>query len=915
MIDELDTHATKKVQKRWKKLQNKPIKKKDENDKDIAEAYSPPRMVEAAMRLGYKPGFAIDLTKKNKDGKPWDLSIPERQEEALSLLDEMAPWVLIMSPPCTMFSTLQGFNFKRQDEADVEPRMKAAIEHLAFCVLLCRRQAAAGRKFVFEHPAGASSWQLNLIKKLYQIENTAKVNFDFCQAGMKLKKTGEHVKKRTGIMTNSVRLQGVLRGLQCPGHHSHAAIFGQDARDCQEYPDEFCDLVCSTLMIEKNEVNGILGEIRQAEDITGEINALLDSPHMEEDEAQGIYDEFLFFDDLTGKELERNLAIEARKLEMAFFRKMKVYKKVPRWKAQNANCKVITTKWIDVNKGDNTNPNYRARLVGRELKLDNRLDLFSATPPLESLKTICSICASNQSRADPYKILSIDVKRAYFYARAARPVFIEIPIEDYEPGDEHNVGELCLSLYGTRDAAQNWAKEFTTTLEDLGFITGKASPCNFYQPEKSISMTVHGDDFTATGPETALEWLKQSMEVKYEIKSETLGPEKYMSQEIRVLNRILRWGDHGVEYEPDQRHAEMIIQDMQVAGGKSVNTPIMNEDKNSVEERMKTNELSKADATAYRGLAARLNYLALDRVDLQFTAKVIAKHMSSPREYDWAAVKRVARYLLGVPRAIQHFHWQGQPEQIVTFTDSDWAGDRQDRKSTSGGAVTVGSHMLKSWSSTQQIVALSSGEAELYAILKGAAQTKGMMAMFMDFGMQVSGIVKSDASAAIGMVHRQGLGKVRHIEVQYLWIQQEVRHNKLQVHKVGTHENPADVLTKGLKAETMEKHVKSLHVELRQTRADMAPRLQEVSGGTADRWLTQSPAAWTRQHNKPRRAMFTPMRVAGSPQNGGCVGSVRITIGRYANGERFEIVDDWKTADEPHMMLRKPWTGVTTFVN
>ena len=121
---------------------------------------------------------------------------------------------------------------------------------------------------------------------------------------------------------------------------------------------------------------------------------------------------------------------------------MKVYEKVPR--SQAAGHKVITTRWLDVDKGDEERPNYRARLVGRELKTDNRLDLFTATPPLESLRLLCSHCASNQWRARPYRMLSIDVKRAYFYAAARRNNCIEIPMEDWQPGDADKVAS-CLT--------------------------------------------------------------------------------------------------------------------------------------------------------------------------------------------------------------------------------------------------------------------------------------------------------------------------------------------------------------------------------------------------------------------------------------------------------------------------------------
>ena len=132
---------------------------------------------------------------------------------------------------------------------------------------------------------------------------------------------------------------------------------------------------------------------------------------------------------------------------------MGVYTKVPR--SQVGGSKVITTKWLDTGKGDAENPNYRARLVGREIKMDDRPDLFAATHPLESLRCIVSKCASNRVGSGRFCILSSDIKRAYSYAKAIRPVYLEIPVEDRQPGDEGMIAKLDLSLYGTRDAAQN----------------------------------------------------------------------------------------------------------------------------------------------------------------------------------------------------------------------------------------------------------------------------------------------------------------------------------------------------------------------------------------------------------------------------------------------------------------------------
>ena len=122
----------------------------------------------------------------------------------------------------------------------------------------------------------------------------------------------------------------------------------------------------------------------------------------------------------------------ARKKEIQFFRQRGVYTKV----ARESWMQVITTKWLDINKGDEQSKNYRSRLVGREIAKTKRDDLFAATPPLESLRMILSICAGQQMSHSPeerFIVISNDVKRAYFYAEASRPIFIQIPNEDWSP--------------------------------------------------------------------------------------------------------------------------------------------------------------------------------------------------------------------------------------------------------------------------------------------------------------------------------------------------------------------------------------------------------------------------------------------------------------------------------------------------
>ena len=125
-------------------------------------------------------------------------------------------------------------------------------------------------------------------------------------------------------------------------------------------------------------------------------------------------------------------------------------------------------------------------------------------------------------------------------------------------------------------------------------------------------------------------------------------------------------------------------------------------------------ELGPREASEYRACSARLNYLALDRPDILFASKECSQRMSSPRNGDWTALKRVVRYLLGKPRLVRKVVWQEKPKLISAFSDSNWAGCHDTRKSASGACFMHGSHLLKAYSRTQSNIALSSGEAEYY---------------------------------------------------------------------------------------------------------------------------------------------------------------------------------------------------------
>ena len=137
---------------------------------------------------------------------------------------------------------------------------------------------------------------------------------------------------------------------------------------------------------------------------------------------------------------------------------------------------------------------------------------------------------------------------------------------------------------------------------------------------------------------------------------------------------------------------------------------------------------------------------------------------------------------------------------------------------------------MKGWSKTVGTICLSSGESELAATVKGATEGLGIQAGLKDLGYPVDITLQSDATAAIGMVTRQGLGRVRHIAVADLWIQQRIRRGHLKIGKVPGKENPSDLLTKVLSADHAGYLMKKVGYEFAEGRAAKAPLRAKISG-------------------------------------------------------------------------------------
>ena len=186
----------------------------------------------------------------------------------------------------------------------------------------------------------------------------------------------------------------------------------------------------------------------------------------------------------------------------------------------------------------------------------------------------------------------------------------------------------------------------------------------------------------------------------------------------------------------------------------------------------------------------------------------------------------MGRYLLGHMRCVYKYPFQ-RAEGIEVYGDTDWSGCPRTRRSTSGGCVMIGSHCIRTWSSTQASVTLSSGEAEYYGLVKAAGAGLGHQSLMDDLGLHLPVRVWTDSSAALGIASRSGLGKLRHLETHTLWVQEKVRTGAITLKKVWGEVNPADLFTKHLPSrEKVHQLLGLFGCEYREGRAESAPLLR-----------------------------------------------------------------------------------------
>ena len=799
---------------------------------DVAEIYNPERFTSRANNFGLRPGFAIDLEVcKNQLGDHWDLSREEDKAELKWLLKREDPFALIGSPPCHFFSPLLNLSKDKRTSEQNEKIHQEGREHLLTALDAYKDQKKRGRIFLHEHPKNASSWKEPEMEEFCNEPGNFVVSGPMCKWHMVSEDNQGvgYVRKETKWLTNSEELANVLDG-ECDGSHRHVHLVNGRARSAQVYPPK---LVAAILRGIKKELRS-LGEINHFSEVVGS-GPIPDGTGNEQtepffdadDQPEGIY-----FDSVTGIALDTQKVLAAREEEMKWVNKQQLYEVVDEsvcW--AETGRPPIGLKWVDRNKGDSIHENFRSRLVVREIKKVQgalaEFESFSAMPPLEALKALCSLMVTQKvsKRGNPLQLKILDISRAHFYGVSRRRVFTNLPEGSEQPG---KCALLVKSMYGTLDAASIWQQTYSEILQKHNIRQGKAWPALFFHEGEDLRFLVHGDDFVCLGDEQAHQFLMKVLDEKFEYRVDgSIGPGALEKNSMTVLNRIISY-DHAtgeVTYEADPRHAEHIVKSLKLEGSKRVSSPA---EKPKLEEVLAAENLpllSKDQCSEYRSLTMRAAYLSSDRPDISEAVKTLARFMSKPTEYSWSKLKRLGRYLGGHMRVVQHFKPQRMYKSIRAYCDSDFGGCLTTRKSTTGLCLMVGQHCLKHSSNLQSTVSLSSGEAEYYALIKASSAGMGMRAMFEEWGISLDIKVLSDSSAARGTVSRRGLGKTRHIQTRYLWVQEKVVNKDILIEPVSTVQNISDLCTKPLSEEPCVRHMKTMGFEFTAGRSGTAKLL------------------------------------------------------------------------------------------
>ena len=440
---------------------------------------------------------------------------------------------------------------------------------------------------------------------------------------------------------------------------------------------------------------------------------------------------------------------------------------------------------------------HKARWVVRGFEQQEGIDFnetFASVVKPMSYKAIFALAA-----ALDWDLEQIDVKTAFLYGDVEETIYVLQPTGFEAKGRGKNkVCKLKKALYGLKQSPRVWYNTLAAYLKELGFEPIAADLSVFTNGTTIVAIYV--DDILLTGPDMAdIQAVKNKLNKKFEMTD--LGPCTYylgMTVSRDRANRILRLGQTG--------YTEKFLADHNMLNSAPAPTSMTGDNFNAAEDDFTATAESRL---AYQSAVGSLMYAMLGtRPDIAFAVSVVSRYASNPDESHWKAVKHIFQYLNGTK------HWQlvfrGDLRPLAGYTDADWAGDQDTRRSTSGYVFDVGSAAI-SWSSKRQpTVALSSCEAKYIGqtqATKEAVWLRGLLDQLNPSAKcSQAVIIYCDNQGAMALAKNpQFHARTKHIAIQHHYVREQVAANTVALEYVPTDQQVADGLTKALSKDKFEK--------------------------------------------------------------------------------------------------------------
>ncbi|GJS00510.1 putative ribonuclease H-like domain-containing protein [Tanacetum coccineum] len=448
--------------------------------------------------------------------------------------------------------------------------------------------------------------------------------------------------------------------------------------------------------------------------------------------------------------------------------------------------KVIGTKWVYRNKRDERGVVVRnkARLVAQGYTQEEGIDYDEVFAPVARIEAIRLFLAFASFMG--FIVYQMDVKSAFLYGTIDEEVYVSQPPGFVDPDHPNKVYKVVKALYGLHQAPRAWYATLSTFLEKHGYKRGTIDKTLFIKRDKKDIMLVqvYVDDiiFGSTNKSWCDEF-EALMKSRFQMSS--------MGELTFFLGLQVKQHKGGIFISQDKYVAE-ILKKFDLVNVKAAITPM--------ETKMpltKDEEAFDVDVHLYRSMIGSLMYLTASRPDIMYAVCVCSRFQVTPKTSHLNAVKRIFKYLKGKPN-LGLWYPRESPFDLEAFSDSDYGGSNLDRKSTTGGCQFLGQRLISWQCKKQTIVATSTTEAEYVAAANCCGQVLWVQNQLLDYGFNFMNTkIHIDNESTICIVKNPVYhSKTKHIEIRHHFIRDCYEKKLINVEKIHTDLNVADLLTK-----------------------------------------------------------------------------------------------------------------------